>query len=119
MRREAAITLAALLIVGATALSLSLGHSTPRLTPANVHGSTGMVGLVGSVVAPPQQIRRTFSFVLTDRGRTARVHVLYPGAPPVSLRVGEQVNVTGVYRDGVFLADADTLIVNCGRREHC
>jgi cytochrome c-type biogenesis protein CcmE len=119
MRREAAITVAALLIVGATALFLSLGHSTPRLTPANVRRSTGVVGLVGSVVGQPQRIRRTFSFVLTDRAHTARVHVLYPGAPPVSLRVGEQVNVTGVYRDGVFLADADTLIVNCGRQQHC
>jgi hypothetical protein len=47
------------------------------------------------------------------------VEVLYPGAAPVSLRVADEVNVTGVYRDGEFLARADTLIANCGTEQHC
>jgi hypothetical protein len=120
MRREAAVTVATLLIVGAAALFLGLRRSSPRLTPANVRRSTGVVGLAGFVAAPPRRSRRSLSFVLTDRGRTARVQVLYPSdAAPASLRVAEQITVTGVYRDGRFLAEADTLIANCGTQEHC
>jgi hypothetical protein len=120
MRREAAVTVATLLIVGAAAFFLSLRRSTPHLTPANVRRSTGVVGLAGFVVAPPQRSRGSLSLVLTDRRRTARVHVLYPSAAaPASLRVAEQITVIGVYRDGLFLADADTLIANCGAQEHC
>jgi cytochrome c-type biogenesis protein CcmE len=119
IHRETVATVSALLIVGAAAISLSLGRSTPRLTPANVRRSSGVVALVGVVVAPPQRIRRTLSFVLSDRKRTARVRVLYSGAVPNSLRVAEQINITGVYRNGRFLADADSLTVNCGPQEHC
>jgi cytochrome c-type biogenesis protein CcmE len=119
MRREAAVTVATLLIVGAAAFFLSLRRSTPHLTPANVRRSTGVVGLAGFVVAPPRRSRGSLSLVLTDRRRTARVHVLYPSAAPASLRVAEQITVIGVYRDGLFLADADTLIANCGAQEHC
>jgi hypothetical protein len=120
MRREAAVTVATLLIVGAAAFFLSLRRSTPHLTPANVRRSTGVVGLAGFVVAPPRRSLGSLSLVLTDRRRTARVHVLYPSAAaPASLRVAEQITVIGVYRDGLFLADADTLIANCGAQEHC
>jgi hypothetical protein len=120
MRREAAVTVATLLIVGAAAFFLSLRRSTPHLTPANVRRSTGVVGLAGFVVAPPRRSRGSLSLVLTDRRRTARVHVLYPSAAaPASLRVAEQITVIGVYRNGLFLADADTLIANCGAQEHC
>jgi cytochrome c-type biogenesis protein CcmE len=119
MRREAALSVAIFLVVGTAAIFLSLGRSAPRLTPANLRRSTGVVGLAGFVVAPPQETGPTLSFVLTDRSRKARVHVVYPGAAPVSLRVGRQVNVRGVYRDGLFVAEADTLIVSCGTHEHC
>ena len=113
------MTITSLLIAGAAAFLFSLGGSTPRVTPANVRRSAGVVGLVGFVVAPPRRIRQNVSFVLRDRSGTASVHVLYPGAAPVSLRTAEEINVSGVYRDGLFLADADTLIANCGPQEHC
>jgi cytochrome c-type biogenesis protein CcmE len=119
MRREVAIPIATLLVVGASVAFFSLGQSRPRLTPENVRQSTGVVGLAGFVVEPPRTTGRTLRFILTDRNRTARVQVLYPGAAPVSLHVADEVNVTGVYRDGEFLARADTLIANCGTEQHC
>jgi hypothetical protein len=113
------LTVSSLLIVGAAALFLGSRSSTPRLTPANIGRPQGTVGLVGYILRPPREIRGTLSFILTDRNRAGRVHVLYQSASPVSLRMAEEVNITGRYRNGLFLADEDSLIVNCGTQQHC
>jgi cytochrome c-type biogenesis protein CcmE len=83
------------------------GHSTPTLTPSQVHASnTGKLSVVGVVVGPlrgDSHGARGLRFRLADpKGSSARfVDVTYRGtSPPPLFKVGRSVVVTGTYAGG-------------------
>ncbi len=79
------------------------GHSTPTLTPSQVHGSTGKLAVVGIVVGPVRGDSHAaggLRFKLTDpQGHGGRqIAVTYRGAaPPPLFAVGRSVVVSGTY----------------------
>jgi cytochrome c-type biogenesis protein CcmE len=83
------------------------GHSTPTLTPSQLHhGQTGKLAVVGTVVGPlhgDSHGANGLRFRLTDpQGRRSQlVSVTYRGtSPPPLFRVGRSVVVTGTYAGG-------------------
>jgi cytochrome c-type biogenesis protein CcmE len=83
------------------------GHSTPTLTPSQVHSSdTGKLSVVGVVVAPVRgdsHGAQGLRFRLADpKGSNARlIDVTYRGtSPPPLFKVGRSVVVTGTYGGG-------------------
>jgi cytochrome c-type biogenesis protein CcmE len=82
------------------------GHSTPTLTPSQVHGQTGTLAIVGIVTAPLRgdaHGARGLRFTLVDpQGKsTRRIPVTYRGTtPPPLFKVGRSVVVTGRYTGG-------------------
>ncbi|MGZ4290662.1 MAG: cytochrome c maturation protein CcmE domain-containing protein [Gaiellaceae bacterium] len=82
------------------------GHSTPTLTPSQVHGQSGKLAVVGVVVGPvhgDSHASGGLRFRLTDPqgGSSRRVDVTYRGtSPPPLFRVGRSVVVSGTYTSG-------------------
>jgi cytochrome c-type biogenesis protein CcmE len=52
-------------------------------------------------------------FRVRDRGGTASVPVRYTGTVPDPFREGREVIVTGKMRDGLFVAEQDSLVTKC------
>jgi cytochrome c-type biogenesis protein CcmE len=48
-----------------------------------------------------------------DRAGTASVPVRYTGTVPDPFREGREVIVTGKMRDGLFVAEQDSLVTKC------
>jgi cytochrome c-type biogenesis protein CcmE len=70
--------------------------------------------LTGKVVAG--SVRRggeVLRFRIRDRRGRASVPVRYRGAVPDPFREGREVIVTGSLRDGVFVAEKDSLVTKC------
>jgi cytochrome c-type biogenesis protein CcmE len=82
------------------------GHSTPTLTPGQVHGKTGKLSVVGVVVGPVRGDSHGtggLSFLLADpQANVARkIPVTYRGTtPPPLFKTGRSVVVTGTYAGG-------------------
>jgi cytochrome c-type biogenesis protein CcmE len=82
------------------------GHSTPTLTPGQVHGKTGKLSVVGVVVGPLRGDSHGTSglrFRLADpQAHVARqIAVTYRGTnPPPLFKTGRSVVVTGTYSGG-------------------
>jgi cytochrome c-type biogenesis protein CcmE len=82
------------------------GHSTPTLTPSQVHGKTGKLSVVGVVVGPLSGDSHGSSglrFRLADpQAHVARqIAVTYRGTtPPPLFKAGRSVVVTGTYAGG-------------------
>ena len=82
------------------------GHSTPTLTPSEVHGKSGKLSVVGVVVAPVRgdsHSARGLRFQLADpkANTPGRIAVVYHGTtPPPLFKVGRSVVVTGTYGGG-------------------
>jgi cytochrome c-type biogenesis protein CcmE len=82
------------------------GHSTPTLTPSQVHGQTGQLSVVGVVVGPVRGDSHASSglrFRLADPQANVdrQIAVTYRGtAPPPLFKVGRSVVVTGSYAAG-------------------
>jgi cytochrome c-type biogenesis protein CcmE len=82
------------------------GHSTPTLTPSEVHAQAGKLSVVGVVVGPVRgdsHGAKGLRFRLADpKANVARqIDVTYRGtAPPPLFRVGRSVVVTGTYTGG-------------------
>ena len=94
------------------------GAGTPQIQPkelAQHHGTE--VLLVGKVVRSAGDahsaggLRFTLRDVKGDSG--VRTPVVYHGSVPDPYRVGREVVVTGKVRDGVFVANANSLTTKC------
>jgi cytochrome c-type biogenesis protein CcmE len=110
-----ALSVAAALAVFLLYTSLA-GGSTPSLRPSQLSAHGGeTVSLAGLVLAPlsgdPQA--SGLRFRLRDIGGTATVPVVYTGSLPDLFEPGRDVSVRGTFRDGVFVAEHDSLVTKC------
>ncbi|HWJ32466.1 MAG TPA: cytochrome c maturation protein CcmE [Gaiellaceae bacterium] len=108
--RSPARLVVALAVAGVLAVFLLYtavaGHSTPTLTPSEIHGKSGKLSVVGTVTGRLRGDSHGTSglqFQLVDpQGHsTKRVDVVYRGSsPPPLFRVGRSVVVSGTYAHG-------------------
>ena len=108
--RSPAPLVVALAVAGVLAVFLLYtavaGHSTPTLTPSEIHGKSGKLSVVGTVTGRLRGDSHGTSglqFQLVDpQGHsTKRVDVVYRGSsPPPLFRVGRSVVVSGTYAHG-------------------
>jgi len=77
-------------------------------TPGKSYELTGKVTR-GSV----QRADEVLSFRVRDRGGTASVPVRYSGTVPDPFREGREVIVKGTMKDGLFVAERDSLVTKC------
>jgi cytochrome c-type biogenesis protein CcmE len=115
-RLVVALAVAAVLAVFLVYTALA-GHSTPTLTPSEIHAQTGDLSVVGVVVGPlrgDSHAADGLRFTLKDpAGANAkRIPVVYRGsAPPPLFQVGRSVVVSGTYSGG-RLAGTD-IVTKC------
>lgn len=112
-----AVLLSVSLMLAAALVYTSFSAATETREPSEVLASaeqgrsyelTGRV-VDGSVDRGDDVLR----FRIRDRGGTESVPVEYTGAVPDPFREGREVIVTGVLRDGVFVAERDSLVTKC------
>jgi cytochrome c-type biogenesis protein CcmE len=115
VRLVLALSVAAVLAVFLLYVSIA-GGRTPQLEPSTLKGHNGRVSLVGKVEGP---VRGTgyssggMHFRVRDIGGQASVPVVYRGSVPDLFKVGRHVVVDGRLRDGVFVAQRDSLVTKC------
>ena len=110
------IALSVAAVLGVFLLYTSIaGGGTPSLQPGQLKGRTGHVTLGGVVVRQAGDARSStgLRFTLKDRKGSTAVPVVYHGTVPDMFREGREVAVQGALRDGVFLAQRDTLVTKC------
>ena len=110
------IALSVAAVLGVFLLYTSIaGGGTPSLQPGQLKGRTGHVTLGGIVVRQAGDARSSggLHFTLRDRKGTATVPVVYHGTVPDMFRVTREVAVEGTLRNGVFVAQRDTLVTKC------
>jgi cytochrome c-type biogenesis protein CcmE len=109
-----ALSVAAVLAVFLVYVSLA-GGGTPAIQPSELDGRTDTVSLGGVVVS-----ERGDSFapsgkriVLRDVKGKERVTVVYRGTVPDQFKVGRELMVKGALRNGVFVAQRDSMVTKC------
>jgi cytochrome c-type biogenesis protein CcmE len=109
-----ALSVAATLAVFLLYTSLA-GGSTPSLRPSQLAAHSGTVSLAGLVLAPISGDSEAdgMRFRLRDIDGTVTVPVVYRGAVPDLFRPGRDVSVRGTLRNGVFIAERDSLVTKC------
>jgi cytochrome c-type biogenesis protein CcmE len=109
-----ALSIAAVLAVFLLYTSFA-GGATPSLRPSQLADHPGDVSLAGRVVGPRTGDGRDvpLRFTLRDIDGTARVPVVYTGSVPDLFKVGRHVYMRGELRDGVFVAEKDSLVTKC------
>jgi cytochrome c-type biogenesis protein CcmE len=109
-----ALSVAAVLAVFLLYTSIA-GGSTPSLRPSQLASHTGRVSLAGRVIGPLAGDAHAggLRFKLRDVKGSAVVPVVYRGTVPDPFRVGRDVAVNGTLRNGVFVAERDTLVTKC------
>jgi cytochrome c-type biogenesis protein CcmE len=110
------IALSVAAVLGVFLLYTSIaGGGTPSLQPGQLKGRTGHVTLGGVVVRQNGDARSSagLQFTLKDRKGSTVVPVIYHGAVPDMFREGREVAVQGTLRNGVFVAQRDTLVTKC------
>ncbi|HWH43991.1 MAG TPA: cytochrome c maturation protein CcmE [Thermoleophilaceae bacterium] len=112
-----AVLLSVALMLAAALVYTSFSAATETRQPSEVLASaekgrsyelTGKV-VDGSVDRGDDMLR----FRIRDRAGTESVPVEYTGAVPDPFREGREVIVTGELRDGVFVAERDSLVTKC------
>jgi cytochrome c-type biogenesis protein CcmE len=104
---SAALLLATALIY--TSFSASTEASKPsEIKPGRSYEVTGKV-VKGSIQHRGDDLR----FRIRDRDGTESVPVAYTGVVPDPFREGREVIVSGELRNGVFVAERDSLITKC------
>ena len=94
----------------------SLAGGTPSLRPSTLAGYSGTVSLVGKVVGTPTGDAHGagLRFGLRDvKGGATTVPVLYHGTVPDLFAKGRDVVVQGRLRNGVFVAQRNSLLTKC------
>lgn len=111
-----ALSVAAVLAIFVVYTALA-GNGVADVSPSTVSGHTGAVSLVGKVVGKPQgnAYQGGLRFRLKDIGHAApaRVAVLYRGSVPDQFKSGADLVVQGTLRNGVFVAQRDSMITKC------
>lgn len=109
-----ALSVAAVLAVFLLYTSFA-GGTTPSLRPSQLEGHDGTVSLAGLVVGPVSGNAREggLRFTLRDIDGTATIPVVYTGSVPDLFRVGRHVYMRGELREGVFVAEEDSLVTKC------
>ena len=110
-----ALSVAAVLAVFLLYTSIA-GGGTPSVAPSELAGKTGVVSLAGKVVSSSGDsygdgLRFRLRDVKGDATKT--VTVLYTGSVSDQFRVGRDVSVKGELRNGVFVAQRDSLVTKC------
>ena len=109
-----ALSVAAVLAVFLVYVSFA-GGGTPSVQPSELKGRSEKVALGGVVLShrgdshAPGGLR----FVLRDVKGTARVSVLYRGTVPDQFKDGRELMVKGALRNGVFVAERDSMVTKC------
>ena len=113
-RLVVALSIAAVLAIFLVYTSFA-GGSTPSLQPSQLAGQEGEVALAGKVVGKPTGSARGegLRFTVRDVEGTATVPVVYRGSVPDLFRTGRDVYMTGELRNGVFIAEPDSLVTRC------
>ena len=109
-----ALSVAATLAVFLLYTSLA-GGSTPLLRPSQVASHGGTVSLAGVVLAPVRGDAHEggLRFLLRDINGTKTVPVVYTGSVPDLFAAGRDVSVRGEMKDGLFVAEKDSLVTKC------
>jgi len=121
VRRSPARLVIALSVAAALAVfvvyTAVAGAGTPQIQPSDLARHQDEVLLVGKVVRESGDAHSSAGkrFVLRNvKGhQQARAHVLYHGTVPDLFAVGREVVVTGKLRNGVFVANTDSLSAKC------
>ena len=109
-----ALAIAAALAVFLLYTSIA-GGGTPAVKPGELHGRTGKVQLVGDVRGPVTGDANAGGkrFLLRDIGGSTTIRVVYTGTVPDLFKVDQHILVTGRLRNGVFVAERDSMITKC------
>ena len=109
-----ALSVAAVLAVFLLYTSFA-GGATPSLRPSELADHTGKVSLAGNVVGPVSGDPRGdgMRFRLRDIDGSETVPVVYRGSVPDLFQAGRQVYMRGELRNGVFVAEPDSLVTKC------
>jgi cytochrome c-type biogenesis protein CcmE len=111
------IALGVAVLLGGALVYTSFDAATEARQPSELiaNGKPGRsYELTGKVVKG--SVRRgdeLLSFRVRDRRGRASVPVRYRGAVPDPFREGREVIVTGALKDGVFVAQKDSLVTKC------
>ena len=91
------------------------GGATPSLRPSQLADHPGKVSLAGVVLAPVRGGARGngLRFRLRDIDGKATVNVVYRGSVPDLFEAGRHVYMRGELRNGVFVAERDSLVTKC------
>lgn len=109
-----ALSVAAVLAVFLLYTSFA-GGSTPSLRPSQLADHPGKVSLAGKVVGPIRGDGRAVpkTFMLRDIEGSATVPITYTGSVPDLFKAGRDVYMRGELRNGVFIAERDSLVTKC------
>ena len=109
-----ALSVAAVLAVFLLYTSFA-GGATPSLRPSELADHSGTVSLAGNVVGPVSGDPRGdgMRFRLRDIDGSETVAVVYQGSVPDLFQAGRQVYMRGELRNGVFVAEPDSLVTKC------
>lgn len=109
-----ALSVAAVLAVFLLYTSFA-GGATPSLRPSELADHSGKVSLAGNVVGPVSGDPRGdgMRFRLRDIDGSETVAVVYQGSVPDLFQAGRQVYMRGELRNGVFVAEPDSLVTKC------
>lgn len=119
------VLLSVVVLLAGALVYTSFSAATDATTPSAVlaSGATGKrVELTGKVVhGSVSQAGDRLKFRIRDRHGTDSVPVSYAGAVPDPFREGREVIIKGTMRDGVFVAQRDSLVTKCPskfKKEH-
>lgn len=109
-----ALSVAAVLAVFLVYVSFA-GGGTPAIEPSQLDGRTETVTLGGVVVSHRGDSHAVAGkrIVLRDVKGTERVTVVYRGTIPDQFKVGRELMVKGALRNGVFVAERDSMVTKC------
>jgi cytochrome c-type biogenesis protein CcmE len=91
------------------------GGATPSLRPSQLAAHDGRVSLAGMVVGTVSGDARGegMRFTLRDIDGSATVPVSYTGSVPDLFQVGRHVYLRGELKNGLFVAEPDSLVTKC------
>jgi cytochrome c-type biogenesis protein CcmE len=112
-----ALSVAAVLAVFLLYVSIA-GGRTPQLRPSQLNGHHEKVSLVGKVRGPVRGTSYSsdgmrFWVADVEGHNGVKVPVVYHGSVPDLFKVGRHVVIDGRLRQGVFVAQRDTLVTKC------
>ena len=112
-----ALSVAAVLAVFLLYVSIA-GGRTPQLRPSQLGGHHGKVSLVGKVKGPVRGTSYSsggmrFSVADVEGHNGVKVPVVYHGSVPDLFAIGRHVVIDGRLRQGIFVAQRDTLVTKC------